>query len=173
MGGGSYLKNPFRSYPHSDRMEGLTMAQLRNTTINGTLSLNAYSGIADVEKYLMSLQSQVSEIKTTLDTKSGYPDYSSSKVIITAVKEGSATISEDGFIIMSILASSTTSAWYLKINGYDVMRYTEFGSGAQNNKFVQGPYPVKKGDIVSVFGGINLLNDDAGTAGIIFFKSKS
>lgn len=149
------------------------MAQLRDTVINGTLSLNAYSGIADVEKYLMSLQSQVSELKTTLDMKSGYPDYSSAKVIISAVKEGSTTISEDGFIIMSILANGTTAAWYLKINGYDVMRYTEFASGANNNKFVQGPYPVKKGDIVSVFGGVHLSNDDAGTAGIIFFKLKS
>lgn len=149
------------------------MAQLRDTVINGTLSLNAYSGIADVEKYLMSLQSQVSELKTTLDMKSGYPDYSSAKVIISAVEEGSTTISEDGFIIMSILANGTTAAWYLKINGYDVMRYTEFASGANNNKFVQGPYPVKKGDIVSVFGGVHLSNDDAGTAGIIFFKLKS
>lgn len=149
------------------------MAQLRDTVINGTLSLNAYSGIADVEKYLMSLQSQVSELKTTLDMKSGYPDYSSAKVIISAVEEGSTTISEDGFIIMSILANGTTAAWYLKINGYDVMRYTEFTSGANNNKFVQGPYPVKKGDIVSVFGGVHLSNDDAGTAGIIFFKLKS
>lgn len=149
------------------------MAQLRDTVINGTLSLNAYSGIADVEKYLMSLQSQVSELKTTLDMKSGYPDYSSAKVIISAVEEGSTTISEDGFIIMSILANDTTAAWYLKINGYDVMRYTEFTSGANNNKFVQGPYPVKKGDIVSVFGGVHLSNDDAGTAGIIFFKLKS
>lgn len=149
------------------------MAQLRDTVINGTLSLNAYSGIADVEKYLMSLQSQLSDLKTTLDMKPGYPDYSSAKVIITAVEEGSATILEDGFIIMSILTNSTTSAWYLKINGYDVMRYTEFGSGASNNKFVQGPYPVKKGDVVSVFGGVRLSNSDDGTAGIIFFKLKS
>ena len=149
------------------------MAQLRDTVINGTLSLNAYSGIADVEKYLMSLQSQLSDLKTTLDMKPGYPDYSSAKVIITAVVEGSATISEDGFIIMSILANDPTSAWYLRINGYDVMRYTEFGSGSNNNKFVQGPYPVKKGDVVSVFGGAHLSNDDNGTAGIIFFKLKS
>lgn len=148
------------------------MANLKDTNIEGILSLNGNTKIENVEEMLLSLQSQLVELKKILEMKSGVPDYSSSKVIITAVEEGSATITEDGFIIMSVLSGNATSAWYLKINGYNVTRYTEFGSGARNNKFVQGPYPVKKGDVVSVFGGDNLLNDD-GTAGIIFFKLRS
>ena len=149
------------------------MANLKDTNIEGILSLNGNTKIENVEEMLLSLQSQLVELKKTLEMKAGVPDYSSSKVIITAVEEGSATITEDGFIIMSILSDTPTAAWYLKINGHDVMRYTEFGSGAKNNKFVQGPYPVKKGDVVSVFGGVHLLNDDDGNAGIIFFKLRS
>lgn len=149
------------------------MAQLKDTTINGTLSLNTHSGIADVEKYLTNLSSQISELQTALTKKAGYPDYSSGKIIIAVAESGQTTISEDGFIVMSILTSYTTSAWYLKINGYNVTRYTEFGSGAANNKFVQGPYPVKKGDVVSVFGGVHLSKADDGTAGIIFFKARA
>ena len=151
------------------------MAQLKTTTINGTLSLNAHSGISDVEQYLINLSSQITDLKTALTKKAGYPDYSSYKVIISPTKnETTYTITEDGFIVMSVYSGAATVAWYMQINGHDTCRLTEYGSGHEENKWVEGPFPVTKGDIIRVFGGVNLKPDNTlNTSGIIFFKARA
>lgn len=111
------------------------------------------------------------DISDSLSNRVVYPDYANASTIIEPTKEDKTyTIQEDGFVSMFAYSSGSTLAWYMQINGQDVARLTVYGYGKAEDKHCQGPFPVKKGDIIRVYGGVNLK---AGTSnndsGIIFF----
>lgn len=147
------------------------MAQLQDTTINGILTLMGGGKIDDVELYLKNISDSLVEIKESLNNRIVYPDYANGRIIIPATSnDTSYTITEDGFVSMSALSSGATLAWYMQINGKDVARLTIYGYGKAEDKHCQGPFPVKKGDIIRVFGGVNLkATTDTNFSGIMFY----
>lgn len=111
------------------------------------------------------------EIKESLDNRIVYPDYANGSIIIPATtNDTSYTITEDGFVSMCALSSGATLAWYMQINGKDVARLTIYGYGKAEDKHCQGPFPVKKGDIIRAFGGVNLkATTSSNFSGIMFY----